>query len=99
MQMVLRTDHLDNFSHRCYLYGSSNHNQRIENWWGFLRSQHAQFWINLFQDLKDSDSFSGGFLDKSLIPFTCLEIIEVRTAIGLCSFSSHSAILCTVTSA
>ncbi|KAM7382146.1 hypothetical protein PAMA_012828 [Pampus argenteus] len=76
MQMFLRHDHLDNFSHRCYLYGSSNHNQRIENWWGFLRKQHAQFWMNLFQALKDSDSFSGDFLDKSLIQFTCLEIIE-----------------------
>ena len=48
---------------------------------GFLRRQHAQFWMNLFQDLKDSDSFSGDFLDKSLIQFTCLEIIEVSAAI------------------
>lgn len=81
MQMFLRHDHLVSFSHRCYLYGSSNHNQSIENWWGFLRKQHAQFWMNLFQDLKDSDSFSGEFLDKSLIQFTCLEIIEVRDLI------------------
>lgn len=79
MQMFLRHDHLDNFSHRCYLYGSSNHNQRIENWWAFLRKQHAQFWMNSFQDLKDSDYFSGDFLDRNLIRFTCLEIIEVRS--------------------
>ncbi len=43
-----------------------------------LKKQHAQFWINAFQDLKDSDYFSGDFLDKSLIQFTCLEITEVR---------------------
>ncbi|GAA6098847.1 uncharacterized protein LOC125141277 [Tachysurus ichikawai] len=28
------------------------------------------------KDLKDSDDFSGDFLDKSLIQFTCLEILE-----------------------
>lgn len=78
MQKFMRHDHLDEFSKRCYLYGSSNHNQRIENWWGFLRKQHAQFWMNTFQDLKDSDYFSGDFLDKNLIQFTCLEMIEVR---------------------
>ncbi|CAB1430415.1 unnamed protein product [Pleuronectes platessa] len=32
--------------------------------------------MNVFQDLKESDHFSGDFLDKSLIQFTCLEIIE-----------------------
>ena len=87
MQMFVRHDHLDNFLHRCYLYGSSNHIQRIGNWRGFLRKQHAEFWMTLFQDLKDSDSSSGDFLDKSLSQFTCFEIIEVRTAIRLCCFS------------
>ncbi len=91
MQMFLRHDHLDNFSHRCYLYGSSNHNQRIENWWDFLRKRHTQFWMNLFQDLKDSDSFSGDFLDRSLIQFTSLEIIEVRAAITFMLFFSPSS--------
>ncbi|XP_053302891.1 uncharacterized protein LOC128461802 [Pleuronectes platessa] len=76
MQIFMRHDHMDEFSNRCFLYGSSNHNQRIEQWWGFLRKQHAQFWMNVFQDLKESDHFSGDFLDKSLIQFTCLEIIE-----------------------
>ncbi|XP_039665194.1 uncharacterized protein LOC120564368 [Perca fluviatilis] len=76
MQIFMRHDHTDTFSKNCYLYGSSNHNQRIEQWWGFLRKQHAQFWMNLFQELKDSDNFCGDFLDKSLIQFTCLEIIE-----------------------
>jgi len=77
MQMFLRGDHADEFSERCYITGSSNHNQRIEQWWGFLRKHHAQYWMNVFQDLKDMDHFSGDFLDKNLIQFTCLEIIEV----------------------
>lgn len=78
MQLFLRGTHDDVFSERCYITGSSNHNQRIEQWWGFLRKQHAQYWMNVFQDLKDMDYFSGDFLDKNLIQFTCLEIIEVR---------------------
>lgn len=77
MQMFLRGVHDDEFSERCYITGSSNHNQRIEQWWGFLRKHHAQYWINVFQDLKDHDHFSGDFIDKNLIQFTCLEIIEV----------------------
>lgn len=78
LQMFMRHDHMDAFSRRCYLHGSSNHNQQLEHWWGFLRKQHAQFWINAFRDLNDSDYFSGDFLDKSMIQFTCLEIIQVR---------------------
>lgn len=78
MQRFLRGTHNDAFSNRCYIYCSSNHNQRIEQWWGFLRTHHAQFWMNMFQDLKDQDHFSGDFLDKNLIQFTCLEIIEVE---------------------
>ena len=77
MQMFLRGTHDDEFSERCYITGSSNHNQRIEQWWGFLRKHHAQYWMNVFQDLKDNDHFSGDFIDKNLIQFTCLEIIEV----------------------
>lgn len=61
----------------CFIYGSSNHNQRIESWWCFLRKHHSQQWMNLFQELKDNDCFSGDFLDKQLILFSCLNLIEV----------------------
>ncbi|XP_068166194.1 dynein axonemal heavy chain 12-like [Antennarius striatus] len=59
-----------------YIAGSSNHNQRIESWWAFLRRHHAQYWMNRFQELKDKDCFSGDFLDKQLILFSCLAIIQ-----------------------
>lgn len=49
-------------------------NQITELWWGLLRQHHAQYWISVFQDLKDLDTFSG---DKDLIQFTCLEITEL----------------------
>lgn len=61
MQMFMRDDHALEFSTQWYLYGSSNHNQRIEQWWEFLRKQHAQFLMNQLQDLKDLDYFTGDF--------------------------------------
>ncbi|KAJ8309727.1 hypothetical protein KUTeg_011592 [Tegillarca granosa] len=57
MQRFLRFNHLDDFSYKSYLYGSSNHNQRTEAWWSNLRSHNVQFWINLFQTLKNDDKF------------------------------------------
>uniref|UniRef100_A0A3B1K095 Zmp:0000000984 n=1 Tax=Astyanax mexicanus TaxID=7994 RepID=A0A3B1K095_ASTMX len=76
MQRFLRYEGEDQHARDCYIYGSSNHNQRIESWWGFMRKQHAQDWMNRFQKLKDLDCFTGDFLDKQLILFTCLNIIE-----------------------
>lgn len=64
-------------SRPCFLYGKSVHNQRIEAWWSILRKHSAQFWMNLFQSLKDEDYFCGTFLDKSLIQFCFMELIQV----------------------
>ena len=77
MQSALRWDHIDEFARKCYIGGSSNHNQRIESWWSFLRQHHAQFWINLFENLKDRDLFLGDFLDRNLIQFVFMKMIQV----------------------
>lgn len=61
----------------CYLDGASTANQRIESWWGFLRKECMEFFISLFADLKDNGMFDGGFLDKSLIQFCFMGIIQV----------------------
>lgn len=60
-----------------YLEGASTGNQRIEYWWGFLCRQCAEFWIALFGELKDNGHYDGGFLDKSLIQFCCMGLIQV----------------------
>ncbi|KAK5649727.1 hypothetical protein RI129_000756 [Pyrocoelia pectoralis] len=52
-----------------YIYGKSTHNQRIEAWWSMLRKHCSQFWMNLFQSLKDDNDFEGGILDKLLMQF------------------------------
>ncbi|KAK0133316.1 hypothetical protein N1851_031177 [Merluccius polli] len=63
---------------------STHRHVRIESGWGFLRTHHAQDWMNRFHKLKDHDCFSGDFLDKQLVLFTCLNIIKERYII-LCS--------------
>jgi len=60
-----------------YMYGTSINNQRIESWWAILRRQMMQFWINVFEKLKEEDLFCGSFLDKSLMQFCFLNLIQV----------------------
>lgn len=75
--MFLRGTHANEFSDRRFITGSSNHNQRIEQWWGLLRKHHGQYLISAFQDLKENDHFLGVFMDKNCIQFICLELIEI----------------------
>ncbi|ROI74356.1 hypothetical protein DPX16_21905 [Anabarilius grahami] len=78
MQRFLRSNHGDSFAgERSFLYGRSTANQRIEQWWAILRKQSAQFWINFFQMVISDGHFSGDFLDKSLIQFCFLNLIQV----------------------
>jgi hypothetical protein len=79
MQKFIRRNHLDQFKgDQSFIYGSSQHNQRIECWWGFLRRSTTQFYMDVFQEMKDNDYFDGGFLDKNLIRFCFMDIIQVR---------------------
>ena len=59
----------------CYLYGPNNHNQRTESWWGLLRKECVQFWINCFEQLKDDGHFRGTWFEKDLM--------------RLCFFTTH----------
>ncbi|XP_054896807.1 uncharacterized protein LOC129366793 [Poeciliopsis prolifica] len=77
MQIFLRQNHTDSFAgDKSFLYGRSTSNQRIEGWWSTLRKQSAQFWMNLFQTFLDDGHFTGDFLDKSLIQFCFLNLIQ-----------------------
>ncbi|XP_046582807.1 uncharacterized protein LOC124290155 [Haliotis rubra] len=77
MQLLLRHDHNDRFAgSESFLYGSSVHNQRIEFWWGILRKQCVQYWMDMFKHLKNEDLFCGDYLDKSLVQFCFLDVIQ-----------------------
>lgn len=78
MQRFLRRHARDALSDRCFIYGSSTHNQRIESFWALLRRKCTQFWIELFHQLKIDGHFSGSFLDRNLIGFCFLNLVQVK---------------------
>lgn len=75
-QNTLKEKYSDS-SHPAHLYGSSPNNQRIEAFWGQLRKQSIQFFMNLFQKLKEDNSFDGGEIDKAVLRYCFLELIQV----------------------
>ncbi|XP_035990558.1 uncharacterized protein LOC118562959 [Fundulus heteroclitus] len=77
MQVFLRRNHTDSFAKdSSFIYGRSTANQRIESWWGILRKQSIQFWMNIFKTLQENGHFSGSFLDKSLVQFCFLNLVQ-----------------------
>lgn len=82
MQIFLRSDHIDRFSgQRSYLQGTSTANQKIECFWGVLRKEAAGFWINLFKQLQNDGYYTGDFLDRNLMQFCFLNLVQVSTYI------------------
>lgn len=66
--------------HPAYISGSSPLNQRIESYWGMLRRQCIQFYMNAFQELVENGTFDGGDFDKEILRYCFLELIQVRDA-------------------
>ncbi|XP_049334426.1 uncharacterized protein LOC125801673 [Astyanax mexicanus] len=90
MQLFLRRNHSDHYaSERSFVYGCSTANQRIESWWGILRKQAGQFWMDIFQTLRDDGHFSGDFLDKNLIQFCFLNLIQEELDEVVRTWNSH----------
>lgn len=48
---ILRENEQNGLLQTPYFVGRSVHNQRIEQWWGFLRTHCTQFWIELFTEM------------------------------------------------
>ena len=65
-----------------YIGGASTHNQKIERWWGYLRRQHIQYWMDLLKNLKEDLDFSGSALDKSLVQFCFMALIQVSLIVS-----------------
>lgn len=60
-----------------HIKGRSTANQRIESWWSILRKENVQYWINFFESIRDEGLFNGSYLDKALIQFCFMKIIQV----------------------
>ncbi|XP_039626079.1 uncharacterized protein LOC120539766 [Polypterus senegalus] len=77
MQCALRSHHSDRFSGEAsHIYGTSTSNQRIESWWAQYRKQRSQFWMDLFEDLKDLGHFNGSHEHKCLLRFCFTDILQ-----------------------
>ncbi|KAK7893049.1 hypothetical protein WMY93_022201 [Mugilogobius chulae] len=78
MQRFLRRNHTDLYAgDQSFIHGCSTANQRIESWWGILRRQCLQHWMDIFHTLKENGDFTGDFVDKNLAQFCFLNIIQV----------------------
>ncbi|KAI9522092.1 hypothetical protein NQZ68_039741 [Dissostichus eleginoides] len=81
MQLFLRRNQTDHHAGEgSFIYGCSTANQRIESWWGVLRKQSVQFWMDTFKILKDDGYFTGDFLDKNLVQFCFLNLLQLYGA-------------------
>jgi len=79
MQIFLRSEHNDRYAgHQSYLRGKSTANQRIEMWWGILRKEAVNFWMDLLKRLQEDGYYTGDILDKNLLQFCFMDIIQVR---------------------
>ncbi|XP_073449710.1 uncharacterized protein [Aquarana catesbeiana] len=95
MQKFLRRSHSDNWAaEKSFLYGRSTANQRIERWWGVLRKQNVQFWINLLRNIQNDGYFTGDFIDKNLIQFCFLNIIQAELDEVVYIWNSHNMRKC-----
>ena len=78
LQRFLRRNHNDSLAdEKSFVYGQSVANQRIEAWWSILRKKCAQYWMNVFSEIKDNGHFTGNFIDKNLIQFCFMALIQV----------------------
>jgi len=80
IQQFLRRDDQDGFAgDRSYMTGKSTHNQRIEWFWGLLRKEMSQYYMDLFRDLAEdgNDHFCGDMLDKHILQFCFMDVIQV----------------------
>ena len=72
---VLRND--DNGA----IVGRSTANVRIESWWGQYRRGGAEYYIALFNLIQSDGDFVGDFVDKELVRFCFLRVIQVPSGV------------------
>ncbi|KAK5604475.1 hypothetical protein CRENBAI_016369 [Crenichthys baileyi] len=63
---------------------------KIEYWWRFLHTECMEFWLSLFADIRDNGFFDGGFLDKSILQFCCMDSYRMSW-MTLQEFGTHTS--------
>ncbi|MEQ2246212.1 hypothetical protein ILYODFUR_035914 [Ilyodon furcidens] len=58
------------------MYETSTSNQRIESLWSYFRKQRSQFWMDLFNDLRESHLFNGSRQHMSVVRYCFLGVLQ-----------------------
>ncbi|XP_066914908.1 uncharacterized protein [Clytia hemisphaerica] len=76
--------------HRAHLYGSSNHNQRIESWWSQFRRLNTEYLINFFQDMVDEGIYNtGDYLHRACAFYCFAPLIQHELDSCMEQWNSH----------
>ena len=59
------------------IIGVSTVNIRIESWWGQYRTSNAEYFTSMFHELLNTGDFSGDDVDKELMRFCFLAVVQV----------------------
>ncbi|KAL5013785.1 hypothetical protein ScPMuIL_008055 [Solemya velum] len=91
MQMQFRTNYTDGRANeRSFIFGTSTANTRIKSWWGIWRRQCADFWIEVFHGLSEDGHFTGYPLDKELIRFCFMKLIQGELDDTVLAWNMHN---------
>ena len=61
---------------------TSTLNTRIERWWGQYRRANSEFFIAMFHELQATGDYTGDAIDKELVRFCFLTVIQVSVRTG-----------------
>ena len=73
-QCYFNRDH----DHKSHLYGSSNHNQRIESWWSQFRKLKSNFIMDFFKDMVSQGIYNTGNVFHKSCAFYCFAVLIQR---------------------
>ena len=82
-QRLLRRSADGEMNMNSYLEGVSTANQRIESFWAQLRKQCIEFWLDLFYNIRNDGYFDGDFIDRNILQFCFMGMIQVIKAFRL----------------
>jgi hypothetical protein len=61
-----------------FIYGRSTANQRIEMLWNFVRKHCCQYWMDALGALYEEGIFDGYLIDKNLMQFCFVNLLQVK---------------------
>ncbi|XP_071797832.1 uncharacterized protein [Asterias amurensis] len=62
---------------KSFMYGKSTSNQRIERWWGSMRTGSMNYWLNTFKDMVDTGAYDNSCpLQKECIRFCFTRLLR-----------------------